>query len=285
MSGGMVDEAIREWETARGLRKAIPTLHRNLARTLAEIKRDYARASEVYREGIAADPQNVEVYAGLAQTLALLGRPAVERVAALERYPDRAAMPAPIVYELAVTMAEAGRFADAERLFEGRFFPREEGGTDVRQVKLEVALQKALVSKDEPSLRRVGELASGFERGARFNYLAGLAAEAAGLRAAAEEHWQRAAGQWNNFQAAYAHAAAKRLPGYDEAEWKKRLEARLKLLSDDIWSNPGSLEVFRATILRALGREAEAQEAFTRAILLPDRHLSRYLARAERGRR
>jgi tetratricopeptide (TPR) repeat protein len=186
------------------------------------------------------------------------------------------------VYELAVTLAEAGRFADAERLFEGRFFPREEGGTDPRHVRLEVALARALATKDPNDVRRLAELAPGFENSARFNYLAGLAAQRAGDRERAEEHWRRAAAQGNNVQVAYAYEAAKRLPAFNEAEWRQRLVARLKVLSDDIWANPGTLEMWRGTILRALGRADEAKEAFTRAILLPDRYLSRYMARTER---
>jgi len=40
----------------------------------------------------------------------------------------------------------AQRFDEAERLCQGRFFPREEGGTNVRQVYLEVKLQRALAA-------------------------------------------------------------------------------------------------------------------------------------------
>jgi predicted RNA polymerase sigma factor len=45
--------------------------------------------------------------------------------------------------------------------------------------------------------------------------------------------------------------------------------------------NSASLQVARGTVLRSLGRNDEARKAFADAILLPDRNLSRYLARVE----
>ena len=45
-------------------------------------------------------------------------------------------MPPPLVQKLALTLTEVDRGPEAEALFAGRFFPREEGGTNVRQVRL-----------------------------------------------------------------------------------------------------------------------------------------------------
>jgi AraC-like DNA-binding protein len=52
-------------------------------------------------------------------------------------------MPASLVYRYARLLAEAGRFDDSERQFRGRFFPRREGGTNPRQVWLEVRVRRA----------------------------------------------------------------------------------------------------------------------------------------------
>ncbi len=49
-------------------------------------------------------------------------------------------MPTALVYELALNRAEAADFAGATSLFHNRFFGREEGGTNVRQVWIEVKL-------------------------------------------------------------------------------------------------------------------------------------------------
>jgi hypothetical protein len=53
-------------------------------------------------------------------------------------------MPAELVYELALNLAEAGDFERATSLFRDRFFAREEGGTNVRQVWVEIQLVHAL---------------------------------------------------------------------------------------------------------------------------------------------
>ena len=121
----------------------MPVLHRNLGLALIA-DGQLERAREVLTEGVDADPSNVEVYLALDQVLSLLGRPAPERVAALERHPDPRAMPSALVFKLALALIEAERFDDAERLFPGRFFPREEFGTNPRQVYLEARLQRAL---------------------------------------------------------------------------------------------------------------------------------------------
>src|SRR3989442_16004659 len=53
-------------------------------------------------------------------------------------------MPASLVYELALNRAEEGNYKGAIDLFQNRFFGSEEGGTNVRQVWLEVKLQKTI---------------------------------------------------------------------------------------------------------------------------------------------
>ena len=84
------------------------------------------------------------VYLGMDQALSILNRPARERVEALEKYPKLDVAPPPLIFELILNLAEAGDFERATGLFHDRFFPREEGGTNVRQVWIEVQLQHAL---------------------------------------------------------------------------------------------------------------------------------------------
>jgi tetratricopeptide (TPR) repeat protein len=124
---GLVDKAMAEWQTARGIRRDIPTLHRNMAINLMNLKNAPDQALEIYREGLDADPTNLEIYTGINQAMTILGRPASERAAALGRYPDKANMPANLTYQFALALAEDNRAAEGEKLFAGRFFPREEG--------------------------------------------------------------------------------------------------------------------------------------------------------------
>jgi tetratricopeptide (TPR) repeat protein len=142
LSGGLVDAAMASWEQARALRPAIPTLHRSMGYTLLQ-RGEIEKAVAVFREGTKYDARNVGVYTGLDEALSRAGRPAAERADALLAYPDQATLPASLVYKLATALADAGRFDDAERQFAGRFFPREEGGINVRQIWLDARIKRA----------------------------------------------------------------------------------------------------------------------------------------------
>jgi hypothetical protein len=129
-------------------------------------------------------------------------------VALLERFPDRKDMPPALVQKLALALTEVGRGADAEALFRGRFFPREEGGTNVRQVFLEVRLQNALAlakagqsdeaarivaSIDKPvqGLAFTEDGLEVFLDSARLQLLMGDVLAAAGKKDDARRHWER----------------------------------------------------------------------------------------------
>jgi hypothetical protein len=83
-------------------------------------------------DGLKNDPSNEAVYLGMDQALSLRNRSPSEFIAAMEHYPDKAGMRAELVYELLLHQSEAGNYAAAEDLLRNRFFPREEGGTNVR---------------------------------------------------------------------------------------------------------------------------------------------------------
>jgi len=142
LSGGMVEPAMKAWEVARALNPAIPTLHRNMGYALLAAG-DVEKAIGIFRDGMKYDAANVGVYAGLDQALSRAGRPASDRADAILAYPDQKTLPASLVYKLAIALAEAGRFDQAEAQFQGRFFPREEGGINVRQIWLEVRARRA----------------------------------------------------------------------------------------------------------------------------------------------
>jgi hypothetical protein len=123
----------------------------------------------VFREGTKFDGTNVGIYTGLEQALSRAGRSAEERAQALLSYPDQKTLPAALVYRLALALAEAGRFDEAEQQFQGRFFPREEGGINVRQIWLEVRA------------RRAGALATNKDCAKAMSIVSGLTAPVASL--------------------------------------------------------------------------------------------------------
>jgi tetratricopeptide (TPR) repeat protein len=138
------DEALNEWQQARKLNPQIPVLGASLGLALLHTKRDFAGALNAFEEGMRNDPLNVVNYAGSVVATTLLARQPAERVKTLERFPDLDRMPTSLVYELALNRAEAGDYSGALDLFRNRFFGSEEGGTNVRQVWIEVKLQQAL---------------------------------------------------------------------------------------------------------------------------------------------
>ncbi len=140
------------WQTARTLRPDVPALHRSLGVLLMELG-DPDLAAHVLREGTEVDPTNIGVYAALDDALERLGRPASERADALLAFPDIRGMPAALVYRTARRLAEARRFDEADALFVDRFFPREEGGINVRQVYLEVKIARARAHSEEGDCR------------------------------------------------------------------------------------------------------------------------------------
>ena len=298
LSGGRTDEALAEWERARALDPTIPVLHRNIGFTHLYARGAPEDALRAFEEGMAADPENVELYEGADQALTLVGRPAEDRIAALRRYPA-SPLPSRLVYKLALALAEAGRFAEAEALFPGRFFPREEFGTNVRQVYLEVKLLQAFAlarqgQKDEAKALAAafGQRTPGFDftkdgmrafvDAPRFQYYWGELQAQLGDDAGARGHWRRAAGGRDFRQAAFAYRAAQELGEAGDAEWRPRLEAALAEADLYLFRGghcPALATCARGMLLRALGRTSEADEALRHVFLLPDKGMPHHMAR------
>src|SRR6185503_14344757 len=247
LASGRADDAIHEWQEARRLDPRIPVLHRNLGRTLLQVKGDAQAALGVFTEGVDADATNVDLYLGADQALSLLGRPASERVALFRRFPDPAAMPPELLQRLALALAETGRADEGEALLAGRFFPREEWGTNVRQVFVEIRLQKALalaragraadalaivegLEQEVPAFSFTKDGLDAFVRTPRTQYEAGQVAALAGDAARAREHWTAAVGATEGFFRGlpWSYLAARRLGSADEAAWRPRLLAALR---------------------------------------------------------
>lgn len=298
LSGGQSDAALGEWEKARALDSRLPVLHRNIGFTLLYARGAAEDALRVFQEGVGADPTNVELYQGADQALSLLGRGPEERIASLRRYPD-SPLPSTLVFKLALALAEAGRFAEAEALFPGRFFPREEFGTNVRQVYLEVKLRQALALAREGRKAEAAALAASFGQpvsgfdftrdgmkafvsAPRFQYYGGELQALLGNDAAARENWKRAAAGRDFRQAAFAYRAAQRLDEADGTQWRPRLETALAEADLYLFRGghyPAGATCARGMLLQALGRGPEGNEALRQVFVLPDKGLPHHIAR------
>ena len=295
MASGRVDQAVSEWQTARRINPEIPVLEASLGRVLLRIRNDPHGALEAFRAGLASDPQNLEVYSGIDEAMSILGTPAAERVSALERYPDRAGMPTSLVYELALSYAEAGQFEKAKALFANRFFSREEGGTNVRQVWARVrALEAAHSACDAalPILDHLGDAVPGlaFTQDGMAPFLAepgnqpelGSVEARCGRAAAADARVQALVRRGDPASVAFAWLLTRGLPGFDRAAWT----ARLKAAASRSQANAGA-GAWPATVHGLLelesGDSAAAQQTLESVILLPDRNLAHHHSRLIRG--
>jgi predicted Zn-dependent protease len=292
------DQALAEWKRAEQLNSHIPVLDASVGLALLHVKDDPQGALAAFHNGIDTDKQNEAVYVGADQAMSLLQRPSSERVEALERYPDMASIPSDLVFELALNLAEAGQFDRAASLFHNRFFPREEGGTNVRQVWVEVQLQNVLhLAKtghcDEAvsAAKQLGSRVDGvsftsdglepFVNSARTNYLIGKIGAGCSKPDDARRFFQTAAAKTGAGEVIWAWLAAKELPGFQASEWTGRLQSALGQANSMI-ENSGfaGFWAYNAGMLNgALGNESQAKADFHRALLLPDRLLSYHLTR------
>jgi tetratricopeptide (TPR) repeat protein len=297
-SRGLTDDALNEWSDARKYSPNLPVLSASTGLALLHIKNEPAKALAAFRDGLRNDPENIAVYLGIDQSLSLLKSPAQERVDALSKFPHLDAAPPSLIFELILNLAEAGDFDRANSLFHNRFFPREEGGTNVRQVWVEVQLQHAVVLAKANNCgaaldiaNNLGSPVQGLEftrdglepiiQSARTNYLLANVFGQCGKPELAKERLLGSSTATAPDQLRWAALAAGKLPNYDRGEWQKRLKIALEQAqSRSETSQFPSWWMYSAGLLaRDLGDSAEAESRFHRALLLPDRMLAYHFTR------
>jgi tetratricopeptide (TPR) repeat protein len=293
-SKGLYDPAIEHWAEAKRLNPKMRILDADMGKALLHLKGDPQRALVSFREGTENDPTNSDNYVGLDTAMSLSGVSAKERAAALGRYPaaDNASastMPANLVYQLALTRAEAGEYDQALSLFNGRFFPSEEGGVSAAQVLFEIKLMQAeadaiagrcseaakFLVADHPGLVVNETVSQPYVRMA-------VIAKACKNPQLAEELLRKAAASKIGADSAWAAKAQRLLGNDDAAEEQKKVQAsvasatRVKDTSAFTgwwWYNIGTMQA-------ALNHKDQARDAFNNALLLPDSMMSHHLSRA-----
>lgn len=295
---GQTDAALSEWNRARELNPKIPVLQASTGLALLNVEREFAGALNAFEEGITNDALNPVNYSGALVAMTLLGKSSADRVKVLERYPDLSRIPTSLIYELALNRAEAGNYQTAMDLFKNRFFGREEGGTNVRQVWIEVNLQRALAlartnrCKDAlAAAKSIGSPVNGliftqdglapFLDSARSNFLLGEVSFACGQKKDADESYRRAAKADGPSDFVWAWASARRLDGFDEAKWRERLNAALSQVESNVRADGSSgWSLYTAGILQiALGETQKGNGSLREALLAPENRLSHHLSR------
>jgi Flp pilus assembly protein TadD len=294
-SVGMTDAGVEMWKHAQQLHPQIPALDRDLGLALLQIKGDTEGALAAFQRGVNGDdPNNLDNYFGLDQTLSLLNHPAKELVEALGRYSDLANMPTDLFYEYDLALAETGDFDRAESLFHNRFFLRAEGGTNVRQVWVEVRLLHAMALAKEghcdaalSMASQLGAVVPGLDftndglqpvlESARTEYLLGNLEAGCGHADAAKAHYQRAAAFKGSSQVGWASKAARKLGHYDEAKWHAALMGVASRGSEGEGASSDSY--YSAMAQLELGNKAAADADLHKVFMKPDRLLAYHLSR------
>lgn len=295
---GQTDAALTEWNRARELNPKIPVLQASTGLALLYIKHEFASALNAFEEGIANDPLNTVNYSGAVVAMTLLGKSAAERVKILERYPDLSRMPTSLVYQLALDRAEEGNYDAAMDLFKNRFFGREEGGTNVRQVWIEVDLQRALAlartnhCKEALAVSKsIGSPVNGlvftqdglapFLDSARSHFLLGEVSLACGQKKDADESYRRAVQANGASDLVWAWASARKLDGYDSTRWQARLSDALSQAESNVRSNssPGWWFYTEGVLQIALGEKQKGNASLREALLAPETRMSYHLSR------
>ena len=293
-SRGLYDGGMEQWAEAKRLAPHMPILDADMGEASLQLNGDVPHALTAFESGLENDPANADIYSGLDEAMSLSSVPAKERARALSRFPGvadgsaPAAMPSNLVYQLALTRAEAGEYDAALALFKGRFFPSEEGGVSATQVMFEIELMRAaaeaaagqcastkeLLSKPQPGLALNGAVARAYLREA-------LAAQSCKLDAQSRELLEKAADSKNGADAAWA-VKASRLLGRDNAQQQQNLETALASADrvKDTSSYTGWWWYSMGTIEAALRHNDRARADFRKALLLPDSMMSHHLSRA-----
>jgi tetratricopeptide (TPR) repeat protein len=295
-SKGLVDTGMTHWTEAKQLSAKLQVLDVDMGDTLLKLKGDPQRALASYREGLRNDPNNAEVYAGLDAAMSLTGASAADRASALSQYPSADAsdsnMPADLVYQLALTRAEAMQFEQALALFKNRFFPSEEGGITSGQVLFEIKLMQAVAWTKAGNCTAAEDFLTDEQaemklngNSARDSVKLGGIAEGCGQAKEAKEFFHKAAADVNSASLPWAIQAQKSLGTYDAGKAERAVEASLAAEPSDSedgvhsgswWSNVGLLQA-------AAHRNDEARKSFEKALVLPDTRMSHHLAREALG--
>jgi tetratricopeptide (TPR) repeat protein len=294
-SKGQIDAGMAHWAEAKQLSQKLKVVDVDMGDALLKLKDDPQRALVSYREGLRTDPDNAEVYAGLDAAMSLTGASPTDRASALSQYPSADApdskMPADLVYQLALTRAEATEFEPALALFKNRVFPSEEGGITSGQVLFEIKLMQAdawakaenckgaedFLADDLAEIKLNGD-------SARDSVKLGEIAQSCGQATEAREFFDRAAADADPTSLPWVIESEKSLGTYDAAKAEQTLAASLAALShSETGDNSGSWWYKFGLLQAALQRNSEARESFDKVLILPDTRMSHHLAREALG--
>ena len=292
-SKGLFDDGMKQWGDAKAIAPNKSVVDADLGNAWLLIKHDMVRAKQAFIEGSTSDPGNADIYIGLDQAMSLTSSPAAERATMLSRYPHadnpQSTMPVNLVYQLALTRAEAGQYDSAFALFKDRFFAREEGGISSDQVLFEVELMRAEADAAsgncEPAEAFLIKEASSPEttKASRTLFkMAGIARQCGKTEQAQSLLKEAGVTTPSSENLPWIIQADEALGTGDIAQLKAELSGTIP--SAERLTEIGTYSSRRWYAIgfdqATLGNVAQAETSFRNAFLLPDSFMSHHLARA-----
>jgi hypothetical protein len=207
-------------------------------------------------------------------------------------------MPLSLIYELGLNKAEAGEFEGATALFQHRFFGREEGGTNVRQVWVEIKLEQiqslaksdhckeasaetATISKPVAGLDFTQNGLDPFLDSTRTKYLLADAHNSCGEKSEASAAFKQIASETELSNLFWANQAAKHLDHYDFAQWMARLNSAISQAEQQAQRSNSKVwwTYIAATLRLATGQSEAARSDLRNSLLLPDSRMAHHYIR------
>jgi hypothetical protein len=291
-SKGLTDAGMAQWTEAKQLAPHLPVIDVDMGDFFLKLKDDPQRALISFREAMKNDPDNAEAYNGLDSAMSLTGASAEERADLLSQYPSADAldskMPADLVYQLALTRAEAKQFEPALAPFKDRFFPSEEGGITSGEVVFEIKLMQAEAWAKTGNCAQAEEFVAGEHQGMNMEgtsarddvKLAGIAQSCAHAKES-EEFLHRAAASKEPADLVWAIRAKELSGSYDSEKANEQVANALTAAENQAatGSHPGSWWYNTGLLQAALHRNEQARQSFFQVLILPDTHMYHHLAR------
>ncbi len=286
MAGGEVDKAIDAWEQARKNGSKRAELYRDLGRALLELRKDSKAALAVYEEGLKVAPFDPEIQKGVQalfgpiRNTKAVGKSAIPTDAAPK--PQLSTPLASATYALG--LAADGDLNEAYRVFDAVNFPGEKQDDIVREAYMEIQVQSVLalarsrhcseaiaaedrLGDENPQLPFTFHGFGGILKGLRMQYNLGTLEVLCGNEKGAKKIWAKLAKAQvkdiSDPEFSVPFVAATALG--QQAEAKPRIEAALEQIKSALAgsANRAPLLYTQGMLLRALGREKDAQASLT----------------------
>jgi tetratricopeptide (TPR) repeat protein len=288
MASGQVDKAIDNWETSRksGFKRA--ELYRELGRAWNDLKKDSKSAMAVYQEGLKIAPGDAQIQKGVQSLFGPTSNPKGSGASSDPGSNGKAPLSSPKASAThALGLAAEGKLDEAAQVFNPVNFPGEKQEEIVREAYIEIQVQLVLAAA---RARRCSEAIAAEEKlgnensalpftfhsfgailkGLRIQYNLATLEVLCGNEKGARKIWTKLAKTQikdvSDPDFSIPFVAASMLG--QEAEAKPRIEAALEQIKGALASNSdrATLLYSQGMLLRALGREKEAQSSFADAL-------------------